>query len=334
MSIYNAKQHNLQQLSVHIPQQAFVCLSGVSGSGKSTLLNQVIYQNLLAQSGQLAESAAPIDSIESSLAISEVVLIDQSPVSKTPRSNPASYSGAWNEIRKCFAQTESALSAGMSAGHFSFNSGDGRCDACNGLGYEQVEMQFVSDVYVPCETCQGQRFKAEVLAVQFQGKSVADILEMEVSEAVDFFAQQPKIVRCLSQIDQVGLGYLKLGQALNTLSGGESQRLKLVRYLGKLAPSAGHTLILIDEPSTGLHRSDVRILISVLQRLVDAGHSLIVIEHSIDFLKVADWIIEMGPGAGKDGGQIIAAGTPEHIAQQPCPTAPYLKAALNDSGPR
>ena len=221
----------------------------------------------------------------------------------------------------------------MSAGHFSFNSGDGRCDACNGLGYEQVEMQFVSDVYVPCETCQGQRFKAEVLAVQFQGKSVADILEMEVSEAVDFFAQQPKIVRCLSQIDQVGLGYLKLGQALNTLSGGESQRLKLVRYLGKLAPSAGHTLILIDEPSTGLHRSDVRILISVLQRLVDAGHSLIVIEHSIDFLKVADLIIEMGPGAGKDGGQIIAAGTPEHIAQQPCPTAPYLKAALNDSEP-
>ena len=331
LSVYNATLHNLKQLSVHIPQQAFVCLSGVSGSGKSTLLNQVIYQNLLAQSGQMAESAAPIDSIESSLAISEVVLIDQSPVSKTPRSNPASYSGAWNEIRKCFAQTESALSAGMSAGHFSFNSGDGRCDACNGLGYEQVEMQFVSDVYVPCETCQGQRFKPEVLAVQFQGKSVADILEMEVSEAVDFFAQQPKIVRCLSQIDQVGLGYLKLGQALNTLSGGESQRLKLVRYLGKLASRAGHTLILIDEPSTGLHRSDVRILISVLQRLVDAGHSLVVIEHSIDFLKVADWIIEMGPGAGKDGGQIIAAGTPEHIAQQPCPTAPYLKAALNDS---
>ena len=173
LSVYNANQHNLKQLSVHIPQQAFVCLSGVSGSGKSTLLNQVIYQNLLAQNGQLAESAAPIDSIDSSLAISEVVLIDQSPVSKTPRSNPASYSGAWNEIRKCFAQTESALSAGMSAGYFSFNSGDGRCDACNGLGYEQVEMQFVSDVYVPCETCQGQRFKPEVLAVQFQGKSVA-----------------------------------------------------------------------------------------------------------------------------------------------------------------
>ncbi|KRP37986.1 MAG: excinuclease ABC subunit A [Opitutaceae bacterium BACL24 MAG-120322-bin51] len=328
LSIYGATKHNLNNVDLHIPQQAFVCLSGVSGSGKSTLLNNVIYQNLLAQKGLITDDPAPIKDIESTLPLSDVVLIDQSPVSKTPRSNPASYSDAWSEIRKLFAKLESAQSAGMMPGHFSFNSGDGRCDSCSGLGYERIEMQFVSDLFVPCQTCEGQRFKPEVLEIEFNGKSIADILELDVDDALTFFADTPKVTRCLKPLIDVGLGYLKLGQPLNTLSGGESQRLKLVRYLGKVAEKSGHALILIDEPTTGLHRADVKRLIGVLQELVDAGHSLIVIEHNIDILKVADWIVELGPEAGSGGGKITAQGTPEQIAKTNCETARYLREAL------
>jgi excinuclease ABC subunit A len=328
LSIYQASHHNLNKLTTHIPQQALVCLSGVSGSGKSTLLNNVIYQNLLAQKGQIAENPAAVKDIESSQPISDVVLVDQSPVSKTPRSNPASYSDAWNEIRKLFAKLEAAQAAGMMPGHFSFNSGDGRCQACSGLGYERVEMQFVSDLFVPCESCAGQRFKPEVLEIEFNQKSIADILDLDIDDALRFFAQHPKIIRCLSPLKDVGLGYLKLGQPLNTLSGGESQRLKLVRYLSKVANTSGYALILIDEPTTGLHRADIKRLIEVLQGLVAAGHSLIVIEHNIDLLKVSDWIIELGPQAGSGGGRITAEGTPEQIAQMDCETAPYLRQAL------
>ncbi len=328
LSIYGATKHNLNNVDLHIPQQAFVCLSGVSGSGKSTLLNNVIYQNLLAQKGLVTDDPAPIKDIESSLPLSDVVLIDQSPVSKTPRSNPASYSEAWSEIRKLFSKLDSAQSAGMMPGHFSFNSGDGRCDSCSGLGYERIEMQFVSDLFVPCETCEGQRFKPEVLEIQFNNLSIADILDLDIDAAVEFFADYPKVTRCLTPLVDVGLGYLKLGQPLNTLSGGESQRLKLIRYLGKVAEKSGHALILIDEPTTGLHRADVKRLIDVLQGLVDAGHSLIVIEHNIDILKIADWIVELGPEAGDRGGQIVAEGTPSKIAQTNCETAVYLKEAL------
>ena len=353
LSIYNASKHNLNDLTVHIPQQSFVCLSGVSGSGKSTLLNNVIYQNLLAQKGLIVEEPASIKDIESTLPLSDVVLIDQSPVSKTPRSNPASYSKAWDEIRKLFAKIETAQSAGMGPGHFSFNSGDGRCPTCSGLGFERIEMQFVSDLFVPCESCEGRRFKDEVLEIDFNGKSIADILELDIAEAVLFFGDCPhstssaraKIVRCLQPLVEVGLGYLKLGQPLNTLSGGESQRLKLVRYLGKIknSPSAkagltsspsqssagSHALILVDEPTTGLHRADVKRLIGVLQGLVDAGNSLIVIEHNLDILKVADWIVELGPEAGSAGGQIIAEGTPEQIIEVECETADYLSEAIS-----
>ncbi|ADE54937.1 excinuclease ABC subunit UvrA [Coraliomargarita akajimensis] len=328
LSIYEASKHNIDTLSLHIPLQRFVCLSGVSGSGKSTLLNNVIYQNLLAQKGLAVEEPAAVKDLDCGLPLSEVVLIDQSPVSKTPRSNPASYTDAWNEIRKAFAQTEEAKSAGMGPGHFSFNSGDGRCPTCSGLGFERVEMQFVSDLFVPCETCEGRRFKDEVLNIEFNGRSIADILELDVEEALVFFADFPKIVRALQPVQAVGLGYLKLGQPLNTLSGGESQRLKLVSYLGKVSDKSGHALILIDEPTTGLHRADVKRLIAVLQGLVDAGHSLIVIEHNLDMLKVADWIIELGPEAGENGGQIIAQGTPEQIAQARCETARYLQEAM------
>ena len=324
LSIYGATKNNLNTIDLHIPQKCFVCLSGVSGSGKSTLLNNVIYQNLLAQKGLSADDLAQVKEIESALPVGEIVLIDQSPVSKTPRSNPASYTDAWNEIRKLFARLDSAQSAGMQAGHFSFNSGDGRCDACSGLGYERIEMQFVSDLFVPCQTCEGQRFKPEVLEIQFNQLSIADILNLDVEAAVHFFAEYPKVTRCLMPLVDVGLGYLKLGQPLNTLSGGESQRLKLVRYLGKIAEKSGHALILIDEPTTGLHRADVKRLIGVLQKLVDAGHSLIVIEHNIDVLKSADWIIELGPEAGAGGGKIVAQGTPAEIARTDTETAHYL----------
>jgi len=334
LSIHGASKHNLSDIDVDIPQRAFVCLSGVSGSGKSTLLNNVIYQNLLAQKGLIADEPAALKDIDSTLPLSEVVLVDQSPVSKTPRSNPASYSDAWNEIRKLFAKLDAAQSAGMLPGHFSFNSGDGRCPSCSGLGYERIEMQFVSDLFVPCEICEGQRFKPEVLEIEYNGRTIADILELDVDDAVAFFAGTPKVIRCLQPLVDVGLGYLKLGQPLNTLSGGESQRLKLVRYLGKIKPASrsnftpAHALILIDEPSTGLHRSDVKRLIGVLQGLVDAGNSLVVIEHNIDILKVADWIVELGPEAGEAGGQIIAQGTPEQIADTNCETAEYLREAL------
>ena len=342
LSIYGATKHNITDLDLHIPQQQLVCLSGVSGSGKSTLLNNVIYQNLLVEKGLTSEDPASIKDIESTLPLSEVVLIDQSPVSKTPRSNPALFTKAWDEIRKQFAKLEAAQSAGMGPGHFSFNGGDGRCPTCSGLGYERIEMQFVSDLFVPCETCEGQRFKPEVLEITFNDKSIADILELDIDEAILFFGEHPKIVRAFQPLIDVGLGYLKLGQPLNTLSGGESQRLKLVRYLGRVSRpkseskskgkkssrSQNHAMILIDEPTTGLHRADIKRLIKVLQSLVDAGHSLIVIEHNLDMLKVADWIVEMGPEAGAAGGQVIAEGTPEQIADINCETAEYLREAL------
>ncbi|MGB0744894.1 MAG: excinuclease ABC subunit A, partial [Opitutales bacterium] len=330
LSIYGASKHNIESLDLHIPQQQLVCLSGVSGSGKSTLLNNVIYQNLLALKGLSVEDPASIKDIESGLPLSEVVLIDQSPVTKTPRSNPALFTKAWEEIRKLFAKLDAAQAAGMGPGQFSFNSGDGRCPTCSGLGYERIEMQFVSDLFVPCETCEGKRFTQEVLEIEFNNKSIADILELDITEAVLFFGAHKKVVSALQPLIEVGLGYLKLGQPLNTLSGGESQRLKLVRYLGKVANTSGHALILIDEPTTGLHRADVKRLIHVLQNLVDAGHSIIVIEHNLDLLKVADWLIEMGPEAGDQGGKVVAEGPPEQIAKTKCHTADYLREALNE----
>ncbi len=326
--IQGATKHNLANFDIAIPQQRFVCLSGVSGSGKSTLLNNVIYQNMLAQKGLFAEEPAAIKCIKPALPFFDIVRIDQNPASKTPRSNPASYTDAWNEIRKIFAKLEIARSAGMGPGHFSFNSGDGRCSTCSGLGHERIEMQFVSDLFVPCETCEGRRFKDEVLEIEFNGCSIADILDLDIEEASLFFGDYPKVIRALQPLVEVGLGYLKLGQPLNTLSGGESQRLKLVSHLGKVANKSPHTLILIDEPTTGLHRADIKRLVKVFQNLVEVGHSLIVIEHNLDILKVADWVIELGPGAGPHGGRIIAQGTPEQIAQTKCETAAYLSAAL------
>lgn len=322
-------KHNLNAVDVAIPLQRLVCLSGVSGSGKSTLLDHAIYQGLRNRSHQLTEDPAQIGEIVCDLDFSEVVLIDQSPLSRTPRSNPALYTEAWELIRERFAQVPAARERGFSSSSFSFNSGDGRCDHCQGLGYERVEMQFLSDVFVPCPICEGRRFKPEVLAIVWNGKSVADLLASTVADALLIFKDEPEIKRRLSALASVGLDYLALGQPLNTLSGGEAQRLKLVRYLGVFASEApSHALLLLDEPSTGLHRHDVVRLLSVLQTLVDRGHSVVVIEHNLDVLKSADWIIEVGPDAGALGGRIVFAGTPEDAARAKTATAPFLEEAL------
>ncbi|MGF1449787.1 MAG: excinuclease ABC subunit UvrA [Opitutales bacterium] len=322
--------HNLRELAVTLPLNRLVCLSGVSGSGKSTLLDNVLYQGFLDKAGRSTEEPARIDKLETDVPFSEVVLVDQSPVSRTPRSNPVLFVDAWDEIRNLFARTEAAASAGLTAGHFSFNAGQGRCDNCQGLGYEKIEMQFLSDLYVPCPVCEGRRFKPEVLAVRWNDTTVAEILQMDVRTARTFFAKQARICHRLASLESVGLGYLQLGQPLNTLSGGESQRLKLVRYLTRIGDDADPALILLDEPTTGLHRDDVRRLIGVLQALVDKGHSLVVIEHNLDVLKAADWLIELGPGAGADGGQVVAAGPPEHLATTHTETAPFLREALDE----
>ena len=342
LTFTNASKHNIANLSFRLPLQRFVCLSGVSGSGKSTLLDNIICQGLLTQRSLMTEDPAEIEAVQSDLAFSEVVLVDQSPLSRTPRSNPALYCEAWELIRELYAAVPAAQAAGFSASSFSFNSGDGRCDHCAGLGSERVEMQFLSDVFVPCPLCEGKRFKPEVRAITWNGHSIADLLATTVGDSLALFAAQPEIHRRLAALDEVGLGYLPLGQPLNTLSGGESQRLKLVRYLADYAgedlpakidnpksKTPAGALLLLDEPTTGLHRHDVKRLLAVLQRIVDRGHSIVVIEHNLDVLKSADWILEVGPEAGAEGGRIVAAGPPESLAQAATATSPFLSAALN-----
>jgi excinuclease ABC subunit A len=382
-------KHNLRDLTVRLPLGRFVALSGVSGSGKSTLLNHVIHQGLLAERRQFADDPAAIGSIQGAETLGEIVLVDQSPLSRTPRSNAALYAEAWEDIRTLFASTDAAREAGYSASSFSFNAGDGRCDHCSGLGYEAVEMQFLSDVYVPCPICEGRRFKPEILACTWQGRSVSDVLALTIDDALAFFAAKPAIHRQLAPLAAVGLGYITLGQPLNTLSGGESQRLKLVKYLGTFTgagefgnhspntdtslagppripaaypapipsvpsdladpfktqpappsstphsalrtPQFQGALLLLDEPTTGLHRHDVRRLLTVLHALVDRGHSVVVIEHNTDVLKSADWLLEIGPEAGSGGGRVVAEGTPEQVALTRTATAPYLRSALANS---
>jgi len=344
LHITGATKHNLRNLSLTLPLRRFVALSGVSGSGKSTLLNHVLYQGLLAQRGQHAQDAATIAELRSDLPLGEIVLVDQSPLTRTPRSNPALYCEAWDDIRALYAATPTAQAAGLTASSFSFNSGDGRCEHCQGRGYEKVEMQFLSDVFVPCPVCEGRRFKPEILKIRWSEKSVADLLDLSINAALPLFAEHPKIAEKLRALESVGLGYLTLGQPLNTLSGGEAQRLKLLKYLSahtgtnEADPSKQGALLLLDEPTTGLHPHDIKRLLAVLQNLVECGHSIVVIEHNLDVLKSADWIIEIGSeagGLGGDecaslGGQIVAAGPPETIAQHDTATSPFLRAALGD----
>ena len=346
LSFTNASKHNVRNLSFRLPLQRLVCLSGVSGSGKSTLLDNVICQGLLTQRSLMTEDPAEIEAVKSDLAFSEVVLVDQSPLSRTPRSNPALYCEAWELIRELYATVPAAQEAGFNASSFSFNSGEGRCDNCQGLGSERVEMQFLSDVFVPCPICEGRRFKPEVLAITWNGHSVADLLATNVGDSLTLFAAHPEIHRRLAALDEVGLGYLPLGQPLNTLSGGESQRLKLVRYLSEFTDDGieskienqkskidAGALLLLDEPTTGLHRHDVKRLLAVLQRIVDRGHSIVVIEHNLDVLKSADWILEVGPEAGAQGGRIIAEGPPEDLARCNTATSPFLRHALASTEP-
>ncbi|MGA2053585.1 MAG: excinuclease ABC subunit A, partial [Opitutales bacterium] len=323
--------HNLRGLDVALPLGRLVGLCGVSGSGKSTLLEHALYEGLRAHRGQPAEEPAAIRKIKLGAAIGDLVLVDQSPVSRTPRSNAALYCGAWEGIRKLLAESDGAKAAGFTASHFSFNSGDGRCAHCAGLGYERVEMQFMSDLFVPCPSCGGKRFRPEVLACAWHGHSVTEILGLEVREARELFAEQKGIAMRLRALEEVGLGYLPMGQPLTTLSGGESQRLKLVRYLGGMEAAEGAALLLLDEPTTGLHRHDVGRLLEVLQRLVERGHSIAVVEHQPDVLAACDWLIELGPEAGAQGGKIVAEGTPEQLARGKTATAPFLKKVLEEN---
>ncbi|MCH6257011.1 excinuclease ABC subunit UvrA [Puniceicoccaceae bacterium K14] len=318
-------KHNIDNLDVSIPLGKFVCFSGVSGSGKSTILNNALYQNVIADSGKIAEEPAKLESMNCPVEFEEIVMVDQSPVSRTPRSNPAVFINAWDQIRKLYGTLPEAQASGYTPSSFSFNAGDGRCNHCNGLGYEKVEMQFLSDVFVPCPHCDSKRFKSELLEIQYKTLNVSQILDLTIEQAIHHFDDQPKITDKLKSLETIGLGYLKMGQPLNTLSGGESQRLKLVKYLSNsptlrsspLTPnSSTRSLILLDEPTTGLHKHDVKRLLAALQSIVDQGHSLIVIEHNMDVLKSADWIIEIGPEAGQDGGKLVFQGTPRECSQE------------------
>lgn len=325
LSIKGAAKHNLSGLDVEVPLGRLVVLSGVSGSGKSTLLENVIHQGILSARGKAAEDPAEIKRIEGIDTFEDVVLVDQSAVSRTPRSNPALFVGVWDDIRDLFGKSEAARSAGFNAATFSFNAGNGRCEHCQGLGYERIEMQFMADVYVPCPVCEGRRFQPEVLEVHVNGKSIREVLDLTVEEAEVFFGEEAAIRHKLGALRAVGLGYLPLGQPLNTLSGGESQRLKLIKYLGRFGKEAGKSLLLLDEPTTGLHRDDVKRLLQVMQELVETGHSLVVIEHHLDVLRAADWVIELGPEAGAKGGKVVFAGTPEALARKRTATSPFLR---------
>ncbi|MGD7652263.1 MAG: excinuclease ABC subunit UvrA [Verrucomicrobiales bacterium] len=345
LSIRGATRHNLRKLDIDVPLGLFTVLTGVSGSGKSTLAHDVIHLNLARKlSQEIKDAPARITSLTGHNHISSVELVDQSAVARTPRSTPAVFLGAFNQIRQLFAQTPEASSRGCNTGFFSFNSGTGRCDRCAGTGSEKVEMQFLSDLYVTCPDCSGRRYKPSTLEIHYRGKSIADILELTVEQAIAFYADTPNLTgptrkrhsqirALLHPLVEVGLGYVKLGQPLNTLSGGESQRLKLCQILAETKPSARKTkLLILDEPTTGLHFSDIERLLRVFRKLVDAGHSLLVIEHNVEVIKSADWILDLGPEAGANGGQLVAQGTPETIAKGKSPTATYLKPALTRGG--
>ncbi|MFT4176577.1 MAG: excinuclease ABC subunit UvrA [Luteolibacter sp.] len=341
LKLRGATRHNLKKLDADLPLGLFVCLTGVSGSGKSTFAHDILYLNLARKLRQETDGEpALLKSLEGSQHLSGVELVDQTAVARTPRSTPAVFLGASDPIRLLFCDTDAAQAAGLKPGFFSFNTGEGRCDRCAGNGSEKVEMQFLSDLYVTCPDCNGTRYKPSTLEFTFSGKSIADVLDFTVEEAIAFFsekgatAKQQKLsnqaVAALQPLIEVGLGYLKLGQPLNTLSGGESQRLKLCQLLSSNLQSSisNRKLLILDEPTTGLHFSDIERLLAVFQKLVDAGHSLLVIEHNFDVIKSADWILDLGPEAGKHGGQLVASGPPEEVAKLQSPTATYLKRAL------
>ncbi|WP_302159702.1 excinuclease ABC subunit UvrA [uncultured Ruminococcus sp.] len=312
LTIRGAREHNLKNIQVQIPLGAFTCVTGVSGSGKSSLVNEILYKYLAAKLNRARTRYGNFDGMDGLEHLDKVIDIDQSPIGRTPRSNPATYTGVFTDIRELFAKTNDAKAKGYTAGRFSFNIKGGRCESCQGDGILRIEMHFLPDVYVPCEICKGKRYNRETLAVKYRDKSIYDVLEMTIDEAVVFFENMPKIARKLKTLQEVGLGYLKLGQSATTLSGGEAQRVKLATELSKRP--TGKTIYILDEPTTGLHTADVHRLVDVLQRLTDAGNTVVVIEHNLNVIKMADWIIDLGPEGGDRGGTIVVSGTPEQVA--------------------
>ncbi len=328
LSIIGAKQNNLKNINVDIPLGEFVCVTGVSGSGKSSLINEILYKKLSVELNRAKHVAGAHREIRGMENLDKVIKIDQSPIGRTPRSNPATYTGVFNDIRELFASTTDAKVRGFTSSRFSFNVKGGRCESCQGDGIIKIEMHFLPDVYVACDVCKGKRYNHETLEVKYKGKSIYDVLDMTVEEALDFFRDIPKIERKLRTLWEVGLNYIKLGQQATTLSGGEAQRVKLATELAKR--STGKTVYILDEPTTGLHIADVHRLIDVLQRLVDAGNSVVVIEHNLDLIKTADYIIDLGPEGGSGGGTVVAKGTPEQVAKTAGSyTGEYLKPLLN-----
>lgn len=328
IDLYGCCGNNLKNIDFHLPLGTFTCVCGVSGSGKSTLVNATL-QPILSQrfyrSSQAPLQYAEIKGVEN---IDKVITVDQTPLGKSPRSNPATYTGVFGDIRKLFVELPEAKIRGYKPGRFSFNMAGGRCEACNGNGYRTIEMNFLPDVLVPCEVCGGRRYNRETLEVRYKGKSIADVLDMTINQAVEFFAAQPVILRKIKVLQDIGLGYIKLGQPSSTLSGGENQRVKLATELAR--KDTGKTLFILDEPTTGLHFEDIKTLLAVLNRLVDKGNTVLVIEHNLDVVKCADYIVDMGPNGGMGGGKIITQGTPEEVTETDSPTAPFLRMELEN----
>ena len=311
--MHGCSGNNLKHVDVEIPLGTFVCVTGVSGSGKSSLINGTLQPILSQRFYRSLTEPLPYDSIEGLEALDKVVTVDQSPLGRTPRSNPATYTGVFADIRNLFVNLPEAKIRGYKPGRFSFNIAGGRCEVCKGNGYKTVEMNFLPDVLVPCEECSAKRYNRETLEVKFKGKSIADVLDMTINQAVEFFDAIPAILNKIKVLQEVGVGYIKLGQPSSTLSGGESQRVKLAAELSK--KDTGKTIYILDEPTTGLHFEDIKVLLGVLNKLVQKGNTVIVIEHNLDVIKCADYIIDMGPEGGRGGGQVVAVGTPEVVAQ-------------------
>ena len=329
LKVSGARENNLRNIDVEFPLGKLICVTGISGSGKSSLVNEILYKTLAGELNGARTRPGRSDGVEGLEWVDKVIGIDQQPIGRTSRSNPATYTSVFNDIRSVFAETQDAKLRGYGPGRFSFNVKGGRCEACEGNGILQIEMHFLPDVYVPCEVCKGARYNRETLEVKYKDKTIADVLNMTVEDACVFFANLPKISRKLQTLLDVGLGYVTLGQSATTLSGGEAQRVKLANELARRG--TGQTVYILDEPTTGLHIADVHKLIDVLQKLVDAGNTVIVIEHNLDLIKCADHIIDLGPEGGNAGGLVVAEGTPEQVAANPASyTGQYLKPLLDE----